>query len=377
MPLPSIMFIAGDPSGDQHAAAVVERLNAGLPGAGIWGIAGPAMEKAGCAPVMPFAPFNRMGFLEVAQHLGFFFNAKKKLIALLDEKKPSLVVCVDFSGFNIPMMKAAAKRAIPVVWYIAPMVWAWKKKRAAVLGRHAAHIAVIFPFEVPWFSRYTAPVSFVGNPTVEAMQTAGFFSGPKKMHPGPKGFHLAIVPGSRRQEVEHLLPRMIEAYSILRQRFPGLRATVSRYHALPESLFSPYLRDESIAIVSGPLCAILNRADCAMVTSGTATLETALLGIPHVIAYHTSAITYAIGKKLINVPYIGLPNIIAGEEIAPECIQEGAGAANLALTLGRFIESPKLYESTVGKLIALRERLGEKRPSEEVCGIIKKVGGWR
>jgi len=165
------------------------------------------------------------------------------------------------------------------------------------------------------------------------MAAAGFLSGPKKRHPGQKGFHLAIVPGSRRQEVEHVLPRMIEAYSILRQRFPGLRATVSRYHALPESLFLPCLRDESIAVVSGPLCTLLDRADCAIVTSGTATLETALLGIPHIIAYHTSAISHAIAKKLIKVPYIGLPNIIAAEEIVPECIQEGAEAANLALTL--------------------------------------------
>jgi lipid-A-disaccharide synthase len=212
---------------------------------------------------------------------------------------------------------------------------------------------------------------------VEAMETAGLFSGPKKKHPGPDGFHLALVPGSRRQEVEHLLPRMIEAYSLLRQRFPGMRATVSRYHGLPESLFSCCRRDESIAVVSGPLCAILGRADCAMVTSGTATLEAALLGIPHIIAYHTSAITYTIGKMLIGVPYIGLPNILAGEAIVPECIQEGAAAANLALALGRFIESPELYESTVGKLIALRERLGEKRASEEVCGIIQKTGGWR
>jgi lipid-A-disaccharide synthase len=371
------MFIAGDPSGDQHAAAVVGRLNAGLPGIRIWGIAGPAMEKAGCAPVMPFAPFNRMGFLEVARHIFFFLRAKEKLISLIDERKPSLCVCVDYPGFNIPLMKAAAKRSIPVVWYIAPMVWAWKKKRAAVLGRHAAHIAVIFPFEVPWFSPYKAPVSFVGNPTAEAMAIEGFFSGRKKRPPDPKGFHCALVPGSRRQEVEHLLPRMIDAYSILRQRFPGLRATVSRYHALPESLFAACARDDSIAVVSGPLRAILARADCAIVTSGTATLETALLGIPHVIAYHTSAITYTIAKRLVNVPYIGLPNIIAGEEIVPECVQDGAGAANLALTLGRFIESPKLYESTVVRLTALRERLGEKRPSEEVCRIIQQIGGWR
>jgi lipid-A-disaccharide synthase len=356
------MFLAGDPSGDQHAAAVVERIRREMPGAECWGIGGPAMEKAGFKPVMPFA-----------LHIRFFLQAQKTCIGLLDDRKPSLVVCVDYSGFNIPMMKAAALRNIPVLWYIAPMVWAWKKKRAAVLGRYAAHIAVIFPFEVPFFSPYRAPVSFVGNPNVEAMEREDLFSQPPKVHPGGNGFHLAIIPGSRRQEIEHLLPRMMDAYSILRRRFPQLRATVSRYGALSESLYRRFMGHEPVEITAGPLRNLLMRSDCALVTSGTATLEAALLGVPQVIAYHTSLVTYALAKRLFHVSHIGLPNIIAGETVVPECIQERAEGANLALTLERFITSPELYDTTVGRLIALRQILGEKKPSEEVCGIIKKL----
>jgi lipid-A-disaccharide synthase len=235
---------------------------------------------------------------------------------------------------------------------------------------------VIFPFEVSWFSPYQAPVAFVGNPTVEEMARADLFSGPNKGHPGQKGFHIAIVPGSRRQEIEHMLPRMLDAFKVLQKRFSFLRATVSRYAALPEGLYRRYLSDESIPLVSGPLREILRHADCAMVTSGTATLETALLGIPHIVVYHTSAITYAVAKRLIAIPHIGLPNIIAGEEIIPECVQQRAEGAHCALTMERFIESPRLYETTMNRLIALRELLGEKKPSEELCKIIKKVGGW-
>jgi lipid-A-disaccharide synthase len=367
------MFIAGDPSGDQHTAGIVRQLRSDLPGAGLWGIGGPAMEREGFEQLLPFAPFNRMGFLEVAAHIAFFLKAKKQLIACMAQRRPGVFVAVDYSGFNIPMMKAAHGLGIPVVWYIAPMVWAWKRKRAAVLGSHASHIAVIFPFETEFFSPYKAPVSFVGNPTVEAMDREAAGALPQRRHPGQSAFRVALVPGSRRQEIDHILPRMVEAFAILRQRYPGLQATVSRYTALPASLYRKHIGNAPLQVFEGPLSEMLRTADCAIVTSGTATLETALMGVPEIIVYRTSAVTYAIAKRLVKIQHIGLPNIIANETIVPECIQEQAGAANLALTLERFIESPKLYNNTAARLVSLRERLGEKRPSLEVSSIIRSL----
>jgi lipid-A-disaccharide synthase len=365
------MFIAGDPSGDHHTAGVVRRLKQDLPGAELWGIGGPAMEREGFAPLMPFAPFNRMGFLEVAAHIGFFLRAKRNLIGIMRQRKPDALVCVDYSGFNIPMMKAAKRLGIPVVWYIAPMVWAWKRKRAEVLGGCASHIAVIFPFETGFFSAYAAPVSFVGNPTVELMERDGHFPAVPKRHPGAGGFRVAIVPGSRRQEIEHMLPRMVQAFAVLRQRYPGLQAIVSRYGAVPADLYRKHIGGANLPVFEGPLHDMLRSADCALVTSGTATLETALMGVPLVVAYHTSRITYAIAKRLVKIGHIGLPNIVAGETLVPECIQEQAEAVNLAHTLERFIESPRLYDNTVTRLVALRNRLGEKKPSVEVSSIIR------
>jgi len=376
MSSPSLMFIAGDPSGDEHTAPIVERLRAGMPQVSLWGIGGPAMEKRGFTPVMPFAPFNRMGFAEVAAHLGFFLSARRTLIDTMKQRRPDALVCVDYPGFNIPMMKASHKLGIPVVWYIAPMVWAWKQDRAAVLGAHAAHIAVIFPFEVPYFSRYEAPVSFVGNPTVEAMSLEGAFATKRSVHPGSTrrgNFRIAIVPGSRVQEIEHLLPRMLSAFSLLKQRRPGLCATVSACRDLPASLYRRIIGGAPVEVFDGRLREMLGRADVAMVTSGTATLETALLGIPHVIAYHTSFVTHAIARRLIRIPFIGLPNIIAGKAIVPECIQEQAAPEHLAAAASRFIESPEEYDSTASALIAVREKLGEKKTSAEVSSIIKTV----
>jgi lipid-A-disaccharide synthase len=365
------MFIAGDPSGDEHTGAIIRRLHDELPGADLWGIGGSAMEREGFRPVMPFAPFNRMGYLEVIRHLAFFLNARKTLVAMMRKKKPDVLVCVDYSGFNIPMMKAAAGMGIPVVWYITPMVWAWKRKKAAVLGAYASHIAVIFPFEAPYFSRYRAPVTFVGNPTVEAMASKGLFAEAPRKHPGSARFRLAIIPGSRRQEIEHLLPAMIEAFLLLRKRYPQVSAVVSRYHTLPGELYRSLIGEAPVDLFEGALGELLGRSDCAVVTSGTATLETALLGIPHVITYRTSPVTFAIAKRLVKIPRIGLPNIIAGEGIVPECIQDDAVAPNLARQLGRFIDEPAVYDTTVGRLISLRENLGEKKPSEEMVRILK------
>jgi lipid-A-disaccharide synthase len=367
------MFIAGDPSGDHNCAPVVRALRAGLPDAEFWGIGGTMMEAEGFKPVMPFAPFNRMGLVEVAVHLAFFLNAKKHLITLMEKRRPDVVVCVDYSGFNIPMMKAAHALHIPVVWYIAPMVWAWHRERAQVLGRYAAHIAVIFPFEAPYFSPFAAPVSFVGNPTVEAMERDGVFTKAMKVHPGRENFRLAIVPGSRRQEVERLLGPMIEAFMILRQRYPALRATVSRFSQLPLELYQKAIGGAPVELYDGPLRTMLGAVDCALVTSGTATLETALLGVPHVIAYRTSALTWAVGKRLVKLPHIGLPNIIAKEEVAPECIQGNADGPSMAARIEKFIESPEQYAATVEKLAALRAKLGEKKPSVEVSAIVKSI----
>lgn len=369
----SILFIAGDPSGDQHASAVVSRTRQEFPGMPLWGIGGPAMESEGFAPVMPFAPFNRMGFLEVAAHIGFFLGAQKKLVALMEQRRPAVLVCVDYSGFNMPMMKAARRLGIPVLWYIAPMVWAWKRKRAAIVGSYASHIATIFPFEAPYFTGFKAQVSFVGNPTVEAMERNDCFAKGIKEHPGGGAFRIAIVPGSRRHEVEQMLPRMMEAYVMLKQRYPRLSACVSRYAAIPGEFYRKLIGNADVDVFDGPLREMLGSADCAFVASGTATLETALLGVPLVVTYHASTVTHAIFKHFIRVPYIGLPNIIAGEAIVPECIQEQAEPAGLALALERFIVSPELYNNTVSKLISLRKNLGEKKPSIEVCAILKSM----
>jgi lipid-A-disaccharide synthase len=376
------MFVAGDLSGDEHAAAVIRRLLGMLPGMKTFGIGGPGMAEAGFERLMPFEPFNRMGLIEVVRHLPFFLKAKSYLVKVLSERRPSLLVCVDYPGFNVPLMKAARKMGVPVVWYIVPQVWAWKKKRAEVLGRCASFIGVVFPFEVPYFSPYPAPVKFVGHPLVELLEKTGHVAtGRQKASFLDKTgtIRCAVVPGSREQEIVRMLGPMMAAMNILKKKYPNLSVTVSRSKGLPKepfrskcSLFQS-LYPESITISDDPLVDVLRASDCAVVTSGTATLQTALLGIPLVIAYRTSALTYFLLKRMVTLPYIGLPNIVAGEKIVPELIQHEASPQNIADKVSTFIESPELYIKTVEKLGELREKLGGKTPSVEVAAAIRSI----
>jgi lipid-A-disaccharide synthase len=368
MPGLSIMFVAGDPSGDQHASQVLGRLTTILPEARCFGIGGPAMTSEGFEPLLPFEEFNRMGIVEVLAHLPFFLKAKRKLIAAMDEQKPRVLVCVDYPGLNIGLLREAYKRKIPVVWYIVPQVWAWKKKRAAILGNLASFIGAVFPFEVDFFKQYPAPISFVGHPLIEALQEKRKAAVMGIQKTGRR--RLSLIPGSRRQEVLAMLPVMVPAAKLLVRRYPDLSVAISKCRGLPLELYQKASMETGFEIIEGPLADLLDQTDAAFVTSGTATLETALAGVPMVIAYRTSRATYALLKRMVRVPFIGLPNIIAGEKIVPECIQQEANAENLAEVMTPFIDSEELRRVIVTKLLRLKDVLGSKTPSEEIARAI-------
>jgi len=336
------------------------------------GIGGPVMQHEGLEAMLPFEPFNKMGFVEVLSHLPFFLSAQKKLIDYLKRRHPACLVCVDYSGFNIPMMKAAKRLGIPVVWYIAPMVWAWKRKRAAVLGKYAAHICCIFPFELQYFQPFTDNVHFVGNPVVEALPPSdpdvrlGRF-----LQSGD--FTVALIPGSRVQEVARILPVMIAAFKMMKREFSGCHGIISKHPSLDNRLFDEAASLEGVEITSEPLRDCYSRSDCAVVTSGTATLEAALCGIPHVIVYKTSAITYFLARHFIVLSHIGLPNIIADETVAPELIQQYVTDKDIVRELSRFINDRNYFVNSVRKLFALRSLLGARRPSECVSEIVATI----
>jgi len=375
----SIMFIAGDPSGDEHASWVIARLKTMLPEVEFFGIGGYCMQSKGLKALMPFDSFNVMGIGEVLKHLPFFLKAKYFLKKQLKSKKPLALVCIDYPGLNIPLMKEAYKLKIPVVWYIVPQVWAWKKKRAEILGKYASYIATILPFEKKYFDRYSSCVEFVGHPLVEQLEREGIKTEKKIGIKNKDKINLALVPGSRKQEIENLLCIMIDSAIIIKKQIKNVFVTISKFKGLPDDIFiknaEKYLKtfSDSLEICDKPLFDILNNSDCAIVTSGTATLQTALMGVPMVIAYKTSWITYNFFKRMIKIPYIGLPNIIAGEKIVPECIQNNANSEKIATEITKFIYDEKYFTETSEKLLSIRKSLSSKYPSQEVSSAISII----
>lgn len=379
MPNPSFMFIAGDPSGDQNTAPVIRQIYNNIPSSVCYGVGGPMMQAEGFKTLLPFEEFNRMGYVEVLVNIRFFMKAKKLLINELKTNPPQILVCVDFSGFNTQIMKTAHGLGIPVLWYIAPKAWAWKRKKHTTnLRKYTTHVAAIFPFEVEFFNPYLKKISFVGNPLVEYIESKNYSISSLKTEDlrNKENIRLALVPGSRYHEIENVLPAMIEAYHQLRQKYQTLSATLSTCSHIPEDTYKKVIGDEQVEVFNGPLEEMFQAADLALVTSGTATLQTALMGVPMVIVYKISYITYVLYKTFIKgLSHVGLPNIIAGEEVARELLQYDMTMENIVSSLQEFIESPEKYKATVQKLVSLKESLGSKKPSVEVTNIIRRISG--
>ncbi|MBD3420839.1 MAG: lipid-A-disaccharide synthase [Chitinivibrionales bacterium] len=372
----SIMFVVGDPSGDHHTAPVLAALRAQFPDLRTFGIGGPNMQRAGFETLLPFAEFNRMGFWEVISHLPFFLDAKKRLIRELDRCRPSALVCVDYPGFNIPLMKAAHSRNVCVIWYIVPQVWAWKKARARILGEHAAFIGTVFPFEKELFAPFPASVDFVGHPLIEALGENERFAPlctedqalRERFEQGR--LRISLVPGSRRQEIGHMLEPMAQATGLLAQKYPGIALKVSRSGSIPVEDIAARIKGKRIEIYDGPLDDLLAQTDLALVTSGTATLQTALWHIPMVICYKTSPLSYHVLKNVVSIDMIGMPNIISRRTIVPECIQHEVCARKLYSRLHDFMSSWNRYSATILNLSHLRRELGSKRPSTQIAAQI-------
>ncbi len=370
----TIMFSVGDPSGDQHSAPIISQLTKKLPSCTCLGIGGPKMAVQGFQALLPFEQFNKMGYVEVLLHLPFFLKAKKRMVQTMRQVKPKALVCVDYYGFNLPLMKAAKRENIPVIWYITPKVWARKNKsRLTNLITYASRIAVIFPFEYEVFAPHSPTVSFVGNPLVEALNSNNYRIPNLDIENlrTKKSIRLALVPGSRPQEIQKMLPVMIQALNILQKEYPQISGIISRCAHLPESLYKNCFLGEPIPLFTGSLEELYTQSDLACVTSGTATLQTALMGIPMAIIYKVSPLTYTIVKWLTdNVSFVGLPNIIAKEEIVPELLQKEMTPEAIATALGHYLASPQTFKKTQEELIALKDMLGSVKPSKAVSELI-------
>jgi lipid-A-disaccharide synthase len=366
-----IMIVAGEASGDMHGADLVREILACDPNCEFFGIAGQYMRSAGVRALFRAEDVAGLGLTELASTIKRTAGAMLKLRAILRREKPDLLIVIDFAEFNMILAKAGKSAGVPVLYYITPQVWAWRRGRVRKLIERADRLAVVLPFEAQLFARAGDRAAFVGHPLLDKVRITSPRAETLERHRlAPDARLLALLPGSRRREVRYLLPPMIEAARIL-SRDHQLTPCLALAHTLePGELGRLSGVDLSgIRVIQHDTYNIVGASDVALVASGTATLETALLGCPMVIAYKVSAPTYVIGRMLITgVKFIGMPNILAGAEIVPELIQGEASGQRLASAAAALLDQPQ-RSRTIEALSRIRSQLGAPGAAARVAAM--------
>jgi lipid-A-disaccharide synthase len=370
-----IMIIAGEASGDLHGGKLVQALKRLDPSLELFGVGGDTMAAAGVSELYHANQLAYVGFVEVAKHYTFFRRVFHDLLNKVREQKPDLVVLIDYPGFNLRFAKAVKALGVKTFYYIAPQVWAWRQGRAAKMARFIDRLAVIFPFEVPFFSRHGISTHFVGHPLVEGLQFE------KDVEPFMNGLGLdparplvALLPGSRMQEVQSLLPVMVEAASLVKEQYPYIQFAVSRAATISRQIIEGHTAAQPwIKIVDNATYDLLHAASAGLVASGTATLETACFGVPFAIVYKVSPASFAIGKRLVKIPHIGLVNVVAGKKIVNEYLQKAANAATLKEELLRLLFDVKARHSIRHELAKVKNSLGEPGASERTARLVLEM----
>jgi lipid-A-disaccharide synthase len=323
---PTVFLSAGEPSGDLHATALARALRARIPEVRILGLGGSRLAAEGVEVLADVADLAVMGFTEVVHRLPFFFQLKRRALATLERENVDLVIPIDYPGFNLRLARGARKRGIPVLYFIAPQVWAWHSSRARLLARDTERVAVILPFEESFLRNAGANARFVGHPLVDATsELEPRDAWARRIGIAPGAPVLALYPGSRKQELKRHLQLFVEAARHVVSVRPDVQPVIASARDLDGAAYgSP---EWPLVPGSG---GVLKHAMAALVKSGTTTLEAAIAGTPIVVAYRTSRLTFQIARRLVRVPHIALANLVAGERVAPEFVQDAATPEALA-----------------------------------------------
>lgn len=366
----SIMIIAGEASGDMHGAKLAHAIKTRSRDVSLVGIGGSAMRAEGVRLIVDADTISVVGITEVLTRLPTIYRAMGTVRKHLTNRKPDLLILIDFPDFNFHVAATAKKLRIPVLYYISPQIWAWRQNRVKRIKRLVDHMAVILPFEAPFYRKHRVPVSFVGHPLLDSIRPASGHPSPETDSNGPV---IGLVPGSREKEVSTLLPVMLDAARIIKRRIPAARFVVSCAQSVNESdvhgIVSQYASALDIKTVKGAVDQVFKQSQLLVAASGTVTLEAALHGVPTIIIYKVSPLSYWLGKRLIKVKHIGIVNLIAQKELLPELVQDDASPQAIARTATAMIDDPERLKQMKKELVGIRDLLGGTGASDRVARI--------
>lgn len=364
----TIFFVAGERSGDTHGAGLVRALLEKRPGLHCEGLGGELMEAAGMRLRYDLAGQGIMGFTEVVKHILPIKRLFEDTVAHLRKTRPDCLVLIDYPGFNIRLAKAVADLGIPVVYYISPQVWAWKKKRIYTLAKYVRKMLVIFPFEANLYQSVGLETVHVGHPLLDYIESYS---------PTPlaqEGKVIGLLPGSREQEIRRLLPVMLETAAALREEEPDLRFITPCVNEFRAEQVRQLAGNFPLEVRVGAIYDVLSQSHFCMVASGTATLETLMFGVPMVIMYKVTTISYLLARLLVNIKHIGIVNILAQKEVVPEFIQHRATAERILPTALTLIHDTPERAQMLQDMEAVRQELGaggaSERAAEEILGLL-------
>jgi lipid-A-disaccharide synthase len=372
-----IMLVVGEASGDAYGAQLVEALHRCDAALKIYGVAGEQLQRTRFETLFSVAKLTGMGLVELVGNLGNLWRAYALLKEALQQRRPNLLVLIDFPDFNLRLAKLAKSLQIPVLYYVSPQIWAWRKGRVRQIARWVDHMAVIFPFEAAFYERHGVKATFVGHPLLETVRAGGDRAATvSKMGLDPAKPAVAILPGSRHGEVSRHLPVMRDAAVRLAEergiQFFCVCASTIDAAEVAATLEHPTIR---VPVVTSDRYEAIHAADLVWAASGTATLETALLGRPMIIVYRVSWLTFMIARWLVRVDHIGMVNLIAGERLVPELVQNDVNAARIAAESRILLDDAQLRCGITAKLAKLRERLGRPGAADRVADLALSMIG--
>ena len=362
-------LIAGERSGDLHGSNLIKALRAQDTSAQVrcWG--GDAMQAAGGELVVHYRDTAFMGFWEVFKNLPTIRRLLRQCQADVVQFQPDALVLIDYPGFNLRMAKYAKQQGIKVFYYISPKLWAWNQSRAKKIKAYVDHMYVILPFEKDFYRQYDYEVHYVGNPLFDAIRDFSPSSGFRSEYLADGRPLIALLPGSRQQEISLMIEMMLE----VADRFPEYHFAMAAVDNVPASFYDAARQHPEVSVITGHTYDILHHAQAAVVTSGTATLETALFEVPQIVTYRMSPITYQIARQVIRVPYISLVNLIADREVVPELIQRDFNAERITKLLPALVGPSSVREQQLTDYRAIKDQLGEHNTSTTVATQILEV----